>query len=195
MADTVDPLEVTSAEDDNSVSTSLPPNAEGLLCRPDEAKVSNEPNTVSNLTTPSVGQSGEDAKEPAAGEIPDMNTANLIPNDSENDKKPIKGWPSRSPFFKHTGTSESAKMWLAKHIFWSELTWKQKMMWRKAFLQKYLTETKRCIPYVRKLFSMIFYISPWRAIVVFAMNIVSGLLPALTLQTRGNFIWIVFNSM
>ena len=38
---------------------------------------------------------------------------------------------------------------------------------------------------------MIYRISPWRAAVVLTLNIVSGLLPALTLQTRGNFILMV----
>jgi hypothetical protein len=38
---------------------------------------------------------------------------------------------------------------------------------------------------------MIYRISPWRVVMLLALNIVSGLLPALTLQARGNFMSMV----
>ena len=38
---------------------------------------------------------------------------------------------------------------------------------------------------------MIYHISPWRAVVILALNVVNGLLPAMTLRTRGSFIMLV----
>lgn len=113
--------------------------------------------------------------------------------DVNDNRKSSRGWPSRPPFYTNSSNSALTKKWLESRVFWGELTWQQKIIWRRAFVGEYLKETKRCLPHIRKLFWMIFRISPWRAIVVFAINIVSGLLPALTLQTRGNFIWMVLN--
>src|SRR5438045_2039369 len=114
----------------------------------------------------------------------------LKDNEQEPPKKP-QGWPSRPPFSTDFGNDDSSKKNPANQIYWGELTLKQKLEWRKAFVLEYLRETKLCFPHVRKLFLMIYRISPWRAIVVFVLNVVSGLLPALTLQTRGNFILMV----
>jgi hypothetical protein len=116
------------------------------------------------------------------------------PKDSEQEPpKKLRGWPSRPPFSKNFDDDESSKNNTANQIYWGELTLKQKLEWRKAFVLEYLREAKLCLPHVRKLFLMIYRISPWRAIVVFVLNVVSGLLPALTLQTRGNFILMVNN--
>ena len=109
----------------------------------------------------------------------------------EKDKIKL-GWPSRPPFrnpldYKDDGFETKEQ----NSVYWSDLTLAQKMAWRKAFLRDYLTETRKTLPYVRKLILMVYRISPWRAVVLFAMNIFTGLLPALTLQTRGNFIRMV----
>ena len=83
------------------------------------------------------------------------------------------------------------KTQIEKYTYWDDLTLKEKLEFRKSFLKLYLTETKQCIPYVRKFFMMIYRISPWRVVMLLALNIVSGLLPALTLQARGNFMSMV----
>jgi len=113
-------------------------------------------------------------------------------NEEEDDPKKRRGWPSRPPFSNQSDRGGgSTKSQNEERIYWNEMTWSQKLAWRKAFVREYLAETKSCLPHVRKLFLMIYRISPWRAIVVFALNVVGGLLPALTLQTRGNFILMV----
>jgi hypothetical protein len=113
-------------------------------------------------------------------------------NEDEDDPKKRRGWPSRPPFSNESDRrGGSTKNQTEDKIYWDEMTWRQKIAWRKAFVREYLSETKSCLPHVRKLFLIIYRISPWRAIVVFALNVVSGLLPALTLQTRGNFILMV----
>ena len=116
--------------------------------------------------------------------------------DADKVKKSF-GWPSRRPF--HTplrllvgrnGVPIKEKEDL---VYWADLTLKQKMAWRKAFLSEYLAETKKCLPFVWKLYVIIYRLSPWRAIVLFVVSIFRGFLPALTLQTRGNFIMLVNN--
>ena len=156
--------------------------------------------TPSSSTTATVESLGDDkmATTDATGivqkeEITQKGKSSDVPKEEEDDPKKRRGWPSRPPFSKNPEKNSTSKDQLADRIYWGELTWKQKIAWRRAFLREYLAETKSCLPHVRKLFLMIYRISPWRAIVVFALNVVSGLLPALTLQTRGNFIimaWI-----
>ena len=113
------------------------------------------------------------------------------PDEEKDDPKKRRGWPSRSPFHCSSRESRTSENPDEKKIYWNELTWNQRIAWRKAFLREYLSEAKKCLPHVQRLFVMIYHISPWRAVVVLALNVVSGLLPALTLQTRGNFIMMV----
>ena len=126
----------------------------------------------------------------------DESSKEINSDDGEkDDPKKRRGWPSRVPFHK-SYENESRSYQDGKEeerIYWGDLTLKQKIAWRKAFLREYLSETKQCLPYVRKFFLMIYRISSWRAVVVFALNVASGLLPALTLQTRGTFIMMVHN--
>lgn len=108
----------------------------------------------------------------------------------EEKEKKVRGWPERAPFFQNH--VDIQKKWFEESVFWTDLTWQEKMQYRKAFLREYLSETRRCLPYVRKLFLMIYRISPWRAIAVFALNIVNGLVPAINLHTTGDFMSLVF---
>lgn len=112
--------------------------------------------------------------------------------DAENkkdDPKKVQGWPERTPFSHGVGGSSREK--LKEFTFWGDLTLQEKIAYRKEFLREYLSETKKCFPYVRKLFMMIYRISPWRAAVILTLNVINGLIPALTLQTRGSFILMV----
>ena len=106
------------------------------------------------------------------------------------DVKSPRGWPSRRPFFT-TASLEAAREY-QETVYWGELTWKQKLAWRRGFLKEYLSETKLCLPYVKRLFVTIYRISPWRTIAMFALNILRGLLPAVSLQVKGGFIQMVF---
>jgi len=152
------------------------------------------------VATPSLEEKGGDGnmtKEVTPGSPTEESKVEKVkeekPSDEEkDDPKKRRGWPSRAPFYSSSSERRSTEIPDEKKIYWSELTWNQKIAWRKAFLREYLSETKSCLPHVRKLFLMIYRISPWRAAVVLALNIVSGLLPALTLQTRGNFILMVY---
>jgi hypothetical protein len=108
------------------------------------------------------------------------------------DAKKLKGWPTRSPFWAYD--RELDKDQRDKKVYWSELSWDEKKAYRASFLKEYLAETRKSLPYARKLLLMIFRMSPWRACVIFAVNIVRSLLPALTLQTRGSFILMVDTS-
>jgi hypothetical protein len=111
----------------------------------------------------------------------------------EDDPRKRRGWPNRYPFRCYNPWQKSKKEGeTEKRIYWGELTLKEKLDYRKAFLKEYLTETKKCLPSVRKLFVMIYRLSPWRAATILTFNIVNGLLPALTLQTRGNFLMMVY---
>jgi hypothetical protein len=116
-------------------------------------------------------------------------TSTPTPDEKDFDPKKLKGWPSRTPFF--IRDKEATKEQREKYIYWSDLKWEEKKAYRKEFLKEYLAETKKCMPYVRRLLMMIFRISPWRAVVIFAVNIIKSLLPALTLRTRGSFIMMV----
>jgi len=148
------------------------------------------------LVEKSVAQELE--KVPAEGkEVPNSDTAptDNAKNDKpdaeseKDDPKKRQGWPAKTPF--SHGVRGSSREKLKEFIFWSDLTLEEKIAYRKEFLKEYLSETKKCFPYVRKLFMMIYRISPWRAAVLLVLNIVNGLLPALTLQTRGSFILMV----
>lgn len=155
------------------------------------------------VATPALEGNGEDSnttKEVTPGSATEENKVEnakeeKTSDEEKDDPKKRRGWPSRAPFHNSSGERRPNETPDEKKIYWSELTWNQKLAWRKAFLREYLSETKKCLPHVRKLFVMIYRISPWRAAVVLALNIVSGLLPALTLQTRGNFILMVLQML
>jgi hypothetical protein len=142
----------------------------------------------------------ETSKKPASSSTLGKNDAQvegaeLVPAGGENDAPYAKnipekahGWPPKAPF-SHGGTASREK--LKEFTFWSDLTLQERITYRKEFLREYLSETKKCFPYMRKLVIMIYRISPWRAIVILMLNVINALLPALTLQTRGSFILIV----
>lgn len=144
--------------------------------------------------TPSSSATPEKAPTPPPG-IPDEDKGNGSEKEKKEEEDPRKrrGWPNRYPFSCYNPWQNSQKEGeTEKVIYWGELTLQEKLDYRKAFLREYLSETKNCLPYVRKLFLMIYRLSPWRAATILAFNIVNGLLPALTLQTRGNFLLIVY---
>jgi hypothetical protein len=104
--------------------------------------------------------------------------------------KAIRGWIHRHPFYV-LGNKNWAKSEHEKNTYWSDLTLREKLDFRKNFLQLYLSETKECLPYVRKFFLMIYRTSPWRVMMLLALNVITGLIPAMTMQARGNFISMV----
>src|SRR5271155_342371 len=114
-------------------------------------------------------------------------------SDHSNSASKQIGWPTRSPFSSKTLLDKNGVRVKEKEdlVFWADLTWKQKNAWRRAFLTEYLSETKRCLPFVWRLYGIIYRLSPWRAVVLLGVSIFRGFLPALTLQTRGNFIMMV----
>jgi hypothetical protein len=128
---------------------------------------------------------------PISNKVPKDDVQNDTPDAGNKKDEPKKdqGWPDRTPFSHGVGGSSREK--LKEFTFWSDLTLQEKIAYRKEFLREYLSETKKCFPYVRKLFMMIYRISPWRAAVILMLNVVNGLIPALTLQTRGSFILMV----
>jgi len=107
----------------------------------------------------------------------------------EKEVKKIRGWPDRPPFT--VVEEDDTEELLKKYTFWSDLTWREKYAYQKEFLQQYFSETRECLPYVRRLFLMIYRISPWRAVTILVLNIVNSFLPALNLKTRGSFILMV----
>jgi hypothetical protein len=109
----------------------------------------------------------------------------------QDDTDKVIGWPERAPF-SHGDKNSRAKL-LKKYTFWSDLTWKEKLNYRKEFLKQYLTEIKLCLGYARRLFIMIYRISPWRTIAILAINFVNAFLPAIKLRTSGNFITMVMS--
>jgi hypothetical protein len=153
----------------------------------------------------SLGGTGKDSV-PTPATIPDPPTTDSKPKPDDADKtkkeeddpKKRRGWPSRYPFsrspYQDLGQPANKDDGEGR-IFWSELSFSEKTKFRKQFLREYLSESKLCLPYVRKLFLMICRLSPWRAATILILNIVNGLLPALTLQTRGNFIMMVFPNL
>ena len=110
--------------------------------------------------------------------------------DSTSTKTP-SGWPSRYPF--QSSDTRLLDKIKDEQILFSELTWKEKLAYRKEFWKEYLSETKQCLPYLKRLCLMILRISPWRVIGLVCLHVVNGLLPALGLKTKGRFIMMVRN--
>ena len=105
-------------------------------------------------------------------------------------KKPKLGWPNRTPFQRLTKRNLPRDE--TKYIYSSELTWKEREAYRMAFLREYLSEIWKCIPYAKRLLLMIIRISPWRVAALILLNVLSGLLSAFGLTTRGRFVHMVF---
>ena len=142
--------------------------------------------------TPASSATPEEVPTPPPGILNADGKGNSSEKEKEEDLRKRRGWPNRYPFRCYNPWQNSQKEGeTEKIIYWEELTLQAKLDYRKAFLKEYLSETKKCLPHVRKLFIMIYRLSPWRATTILAFNIVNGLLPALTLQTRGNFLMIV----
>jgi len=122
-----------------------------------------------------------------------QNVLNGMPPAGADKARRPTGWPSRKPFYTRLlfGPNGMPLKERMEVVYWADLTWKQKIAWRKAFLSEYLSETRKCLPFVWKLYVIIYRLSPWRAVVLLVVSIFRGILPALTLQTRGNFIMMV----
>jgi len=104
-------------------------------------------------------------------------------------KKPAKGWRDEYPF--DVVQRENRKTLEKTWISWSKLTLREKYEYRKRFLHEYISETRKCLPYVKRLFITVYRISPWRATLLLFLNLVNGLLPAMTMQTKGSFLILV----
>lgn len=149
---------------------------------------------ISSSTT--LLEADSDAK-PANAEATETNNVDSTdpPSTEEKDKfdpKLLRGWVSKPPFWvQTTNYNHVPNTKIIEAIWWEDMTWKQKMAWRREFVREYFSETKQCLPYVRKLFLMIFRLSPWRTVVLLLANTLRGLIPALNLQTRGTFILMV----
>ena len=146
--------------------------------------------TQASSVTLTVNEEETVAKVPEGN--PEGPTLGAIQSDSNTAVK-LTGWPARRPFYNKTFVEKNGARVEQKEdlVFWADLTWQQKNAWRKAFLTEYLSETKDCLPFVWRLYCIIYRLSPWRAVVLLGVSIFRGFLPALTLQTRGNFIMMV----
>jgi len=134
-----------------------------------------EPKTVSNVQQAPVG-GPENAQASAAQ--PEQKPA-----------KKITGWPSKLPFYRKRQKTDSDPA--SEYIYWKSMTWREKLEFKKQFYQEYFRETKKSIPFAKRLFLMIIRISPWRAVALLAVTMIRSLMPALTLQTRGTFLHLV----
>jgi len=150
----------------------------------------------SSASSPTLAPAENDVKAPTTGgeneAYGDLTKTGSSEKQPEFDPKSLRGWPVKPPFRERPMSNlPHASGGDDKQIYWEDLTWKQQLAWRKLFLREYLSEAKRCLPYVRKLFRLIYRLSPWRTIVLVLANTLRGLIPALTLQTRGTFILMV----
>jgi len=116
--------------------------------------------------------------------------ANNAPDNLDQPQKKLaKGWRDEYPFdvMERENRKRLEKTWIS----WSKLTLREKYEYRKRFLQEYISETRKCLPYVKRLFITVYRISPWRATLLLFLNLVNGLLPAMTMQTKGSFLILV----
>jgi hypothetical protein len=117
-------------------------------------------------------------------------SSNSTKAERKADPKAAKGWKNRAPFrIIQRKIEDNPK----KYVNWYDLTLREKHEYRKQFLFQYFRETKACLPHVKRLFLAIYRISPWRAAVLLMLNVVNGLVPAMTLQTQGRFIILVLS--
>jgi hypothetical protein len=142
-----------------------------------------------------------DAGEPKTMDSKEENDAQAVPAGKETtsksdeterkiDPKASKGWLNREPFRIVKRKIEDKPK---KYVNWYDLTLREKYKYRKKFLFQYLRETKACLPHVKRLFLAIYRISPWRAAALLLLNVVNGLVPAMTLRTQGRFIILVLS--
>ena len=127
-------------------------------------------------------------------EINKEDSTDSSPAEDKNkfDSRSLRGWVNKPPFWRvYTSKDQLVSDDTPESIYWDDMTWKQKIAWRRQFVHEYFSETKRCLPYVRKLFLLVFRLSPWRTAVLLLANTLRGLIPALNLQTRGTFIMMV----
>jgi hypothetical protein len=101
--------------------------------------------------------------------------------------KSSHGWPSIPPF----STKPSLKSDVAEYTYWSDLSSRDKYTYHKQFLLLYLSEGRKCLPYVRRFLLLLFRTSPWRMALLVALNTINGILPAVSLRTRGDFFSMV----
>jgi|SRR5277367_6250396 hypothetical protein len=196
--DGVNERNLLSAADDSSSTvsdTSSPAESDTLLKQFETKTKGATSDDLPNLSTQasSVTLAVHDEETAAMVKEGKATSPALGAADPNTASKPI-GWPSRTPFHSKTVVNKNG-VWVKRKenlVFWSDLTWKQKNAWRKAFLTEYLSETKKCLPFVWKLYAIIYRLSPWRALVLLGVSIFRGFLPALTLQTRGKFIMMAF---
>jgi hypothetical protein len=161
------------------------PLSETATLTPGEART---PESATPIATGMASSSSEKKKLENFGNTKEHNTKD-DPNAKKFDPKDLKGWLSRPPFsiLVKGSIDEEVK----EEIYWSEMTWQEKNEYRMDFFKLYLSETKKCLPYVRRLFWMIYKISPWRVGLFLVVELLKGLLPALTLKAKGDFIQMV----
>ena len=153
-------------------------------------------NTQTNLKIPDVNgvtstkdtsSAGKDSISPnSKTEISNFKAEPPQTDKQEEEEKP-KGWPGRTPFYHE----KSKKKQEEEKTFWHELTWKEKYAYGKQFIIQYLSESWACLPYLRRFLAMMFKVSPWRAVALVLLNTVNGIIPALSLRTKGNFLQMV----
>ena len=154
--------------------------------------------TLADKGAPSSPSSAETQKSQETNPAP-ADSADAVTKDSESngetsekkedsqDKKKT-GWRNTAPFsVKNKTLIASSK----NCISWYELTLREKYEYRKRFLREYFSETKACLPYVKRLFHIIYRISPWRGAVLLLLNAVNAFLPALALRAQGDFLILV----
>jgi len=146
----------------------------------------------------SPSSSAETQKSQDASPVP-ADSAEVATNDSESngeksekkedahDKKKT-GWRNTAPFSVKNKTLVASSK---NCVSWYELTLREKYEYRKRFLREYFSETKACLPYVKRLFHTIYRISPWRGAVLLLLNAVNAFLPALALRAQGDFLILV----
>lgn len=161
-----------------------------------------ETRTQSGSSSAATVVGNGDAGEPKTMDSKEENDAQAVPTESKEttsksdkterktDPKASKGWLNREPFRIVKRKIEDKPK---KYVNWYDLTLREKYEYRKKFLFQYLRETKACLPHVKRLFLAIYRISPWRAAVLLILNVVNGLVPAMTLRTQGRFIILVLS--
>jgi hypothetical protein len=102
-----------------------------------------------------------------------------------------KGWKDTAPFSTRKNTDQAVQK---QCISWYELTLREKYEYRKTFLREYFSETRACLPYVKRLFLTIIRISPWRGVALLVLNAMNAFLPALSLKAQGDFLILVSRS-
>lgn len=106
----------------------------------------------------------------------------------DGETKIQKGWDDTPPFSTRKNTDQTVQK---KCVSWYELTLREKYEYRKKFLHEYFSETRACLPYVKRLFLTIIRISPWRGVVLLILNAMNAFLPALSLKAQGDFLILV----